>query len=156
MFSCWNSISDRRIAQKGRAPDSNDPTLTEYFEIVSRNVYRARVRLALEKYRGLMVSEGEPRDAAGNIINEPSDDELLPQVSEECLRAQQPLPVLDLKWNTVPNPSAPERDAQAPLAEEPDPQDRRVDTCPYSRGDLEFLRRHAASPSAAYLITAAT
>ena len=34
------------------AATSSDPAVKEYFEIVSRNVHRARVRLTMEKYRG--------------------------------------------------------------------------------------------------------
>ena len=66
---------------------------------------------------------------------------------------QLSLPVLGTKWNTVPNPSTPKRNPQAPPSAEPDPRGRRVDA-PSSEGDSEFPRRHAMPPPAAYVITA--
>ena len=70
--------------------------------------------------------------------------------------AQQSFPVLDLDWETCPNPSAPKRDVQAPPPTEPDSKAPRVDKSSYSRGDLEFPRRHAMSPLASYLIAVTT
>ena len=68
------------------APD--DPAPKEYFEIVSRNVYRARVRrLTPEQFRGRTGSENEPRDSRRDFLFAPSGDELLPQVSGESLSA---------------------------------------------------------------------
>ena len=95
LFAFRNSTTDLRSAKNGWALTSNDPASTEYFEIVSRNVRRARVRLPLEKYRGQLGLESEPRDFAGNVTNEPSDDALLLQVSEGSLLTQRSFPVLD-------------------------------------------------------------
>ena len=47
LFSCWNAITDLRIQKNGWAMASSDLALKEYFEIVSRNVHRARVRSTL-------------------------------------------------------------------------------------------------------------
>ena len=54
--------------------ESPDAPRKEYFEVVSRNVSRARVRLSLEKARANAGEEDLPRDHEGNIIAEPSDD----------------------------------------------------------------------------------
>ena len=100
-----------------------------------------------------MGSECEPRDSAGCIINEPSDDESILQVSEESLLTQPSCPELGPKWSKVPNPPTPKRDAQAPPSAAPDPKARRVDPSSFSKSDLGFSHRHAMSPPAAYLIT---
>ena len=120
---------------------------------MSRNVNRARIRLALGIYRGRMGAEDEPRDPTGNIINEPSDDELPPPASEGSLLPQQPIPVLDPKWNSVQNPSAPKRTAPHSSRAAPDPRAHRVSGSSVSAGDLEFPHRHAMSSPASCLIT---
>ena len=38
LFSCWNAITELRIAKNGWALASDEPALKEFFEIVSRNV----------------------------------------------------------------------------------------------------------------------
>ena len=117
----------------------------EYFEIAPRNVSRARICLTIERYRGQMGSEGEPRDAAGNPIKVPPDNELLRFVQGGLLLPQKSSPALDPRWNTVPrganrvgircpkafvpldpssirlpNPTVPQRDAKAPPSTQPD------------------------------------
>ena len=69
---------------------------------------------------------------------------------------QQPYTVIDHKWNTVQNPSAPTRAVPDSAPAGPDPKARRADAPPFSRGDLEFPHRHAMSPPASYLITVTT
>ena len=91
LLSCWYAITDDPALNLA----SGDPALKEYFEIVSRNVSRARVRSTLEQSRGRAGSENEPRDSKRSILNEPSGNELLPQVSDESLLAQHSYPVLD-------------------------------------------------------------
>ena len=90
LFACWDSIADLRIAQNNWPLTSGDPGLMGIFEIAPRNVRRARFRLTIEKYRGLIGSDSEPRYAAGNPINVPSDDELLLLVPEERSFANSP------------------------------------------------------------------
>ena len=140
-FACWSSITDLRIAQNGW--------------VLTSDVNRARVRLTPERYRGQMGSECEPRNSAGCFLHDPSDDESLPQVSEESLLTQLSCPELGPKWSKVPNPPTPKRDAQAPPSAEPDPKAQRVEPSSFSKSDLGFSHRHAMSPPAAYLITAA-
>ena len=81
---------------------STDPALKKFFEIVSRNVRRARVRLTLEKYRGQIGWGATPEDAEGNIINDPSDGEVPLIVSDGLLLAKESLLVLDTPWNVSP------------------------------------------------------
>ena len=97
LFACRNAISDLRIAKNGWALVSDDPLLKEYFDIVSRNVRRARVRLTLDNYRGQMGSGTAPRDPAGDIINDPSDDGLPPIAPDEISPAQESFPALGPK-----------------------------------------------------------
>ena len=104
LFVWWGSIADLRKAQNSWPRPSDGPTLMEYVEIVRRNVHCARIRPTLEFRRGQMGSESESRDAAGNIIYEPSDDELLRLVSGESFLSRHSFPVKKLKWSTVPNP----------------------------------------------------
>ena len=155
LFACSNSIADLRIAKNNWPLASDDPGLGEFSEVVSRNVHRARIRLTLEKYRAQNGSESEPRGAVGNIMNEPSGDELSLWVSQKSLLAQHSAPVLDPKWSSGPNPSTPKRDAQARSPTDPDSKAPRVGALSYSRGDLEFPYRHAMLPPASYLISLA-
>ena len=71
LLSCWGAITDIRRQGNGWTTASSDPALKEYFEIVSRNVHRARVRLTLEKYRGQLGWDTTPKGADGNIITDP-------------------------------------------------------------------------------------
>ena len=114
-------MSDIRIAKNGRALASDDPALEEYFEVAPRNARRARVRLTVEKFRGQMGSESVSRDLMGDIINDPSDDELPPIIPDEILLAQESCPALDPEWDTTPNPNTPERQAPASSRVAPDP-----------------------------------
>ena len=102
-----------------------------------------------------MGSEGEPRVAEGNRINESPDDESSPLVSEESLLPQQPSRVSDPKWYTVPNPSTPKRDAEAPPPTHPDWKASQVDASSYSCGDMEFPRRYLMTPAASCSTTVA-
>ena len=69
-----------------------------------------------------------PRDPAGTIINDPSGDELPPNIPEETLLAQEPFTALDPKWDTAPNPNAPKRTAPASSRVAPDPKAHRADS----------------------------
>ena len=149
MFSYLDAITDLRIAKNGCPLASGDPALNEYIDIVSRNVNRARVRLTIEQRGGHAGSENEPRKFKANFINEPSDVELPPEVSEEFLLAQHSFPVLGPGRNAVPNPHTPKRKA-------PDTRAPRVGAPSVSKGDLEFSRRRAMSPPASYLIEVTT
>ena len=114
LFACWRTISDLRIEKNRWSVASDDPAFQEFFEIASRNVSRARSRVTIERRRGQMDPESAPQDAVGNIVNEQSDDELLPLVPEELLPPKRPCPVLGPEWDTIPNPTTPRRDAEAP------------------------------------------
>ena len=70
-FACWNTITDSRTEKHNWVLASDDPMLKVFFE----NVSRARIRLAIEKYRGQMGSGSLPQDAEANIIDEPAGDE---------------------------------------------------------------------------------
>ena len=94
LFAFWNSITDLQIAKTKWPLAPDGPAPEEYIDIAPRNVRRARIRLTIVEYRGQMGSESEPRDAAGYLSKEPSDDELLPLGPEEVLLAQQSFPVL--------------------------------------------------------------
>ena len=127
MFARWNSISDPRIAKNGWAFAPGDPALEEYSEIVSRHVRRVRVRLAPGKFRGHVGSESVPRGRAGNIIIDPSDDELPPSTPGEILLSQESFPVLGPEGNTTPNPNTPKRNAPDSSSASPGPKAPRVD-----------------------------
>ena len=148
LFARWNSITDLRIAQNGRALASDDPASREYFGIAPRNVRRARVNLTVEKDCGPMGSESEPRDFAGYITKEPPDGEVLLQLSEKSLLTRQSFPVLDTECNKAPGPSTPTRNAPGAPPAEPDPKSHRVDISSFSPSDREFPNRHAVSPPA--------
>ena len=156
LFARWNAISDLRIEKNGWTLASDDSALKEHSGIVSRNVNRARVRLALEKYRGAMGSDSAPRDPAGNVINDPSDDEPPPVIPDDVLLAQTSFPVLDPKWNNVPNPSTPKRTAQDPSSDAPDPKAQRVNSPSVSTEDKEFSSRRATYHPASYFVRVAT
>ena len=74
-----------------------------------------------------MGPKSAQQDAAGNIINDPSADELLPLVPQELLLPRRPFPVSGPKWYTVPNPAAPKRDAEAPPLTQPGSKVPRAD-----------------------------
>ena len=93
----WNTFTDLRIGGNNSPLVSGDPTLKEYFEIAPRNVSRARICLTIGEYRGQMGSESAPQYAAGDTVNDPFDDEVLPLVPEELLSPQQSCPVLGQK-----------------------------------------------------------
>ena len=63
LFASWNVLTDLRIDIHEWAPASNDPALKEYFEVIPRNVTRARVHLRLEKFRRRLGPDDLPRDA---------------------------------------------------------------------------------------------
>ena len=102
-----------------------------YIEIAPRNVHRARIRPTVEKFRGQMGSDSEPRNDKGNPIDETPDDDLSPWAPGGLLVPKQSFPVLGPKRNTVQNPAAPKRDAKAPPATRPDSKAPRVDTSSY-------------------------
>ena len=156
LFSCWNAITDLRIAKNGWALASDDPASKERFEIAPRNVNRARVGLTLERFRGDAGSDNEPRVAERNIFYGPSDNKLLQQVSDESLLAQHCIPVLGPKWTSVPNPHTPERNAPDVSRTAPGPEAHRVDASLTSKGASEFSNRHAAPPPPASQLIAVT
>ena len=156
LFASWTSVADLRVAKNNWPLASDNPALTEYFEIAPRNVRRARIRLTIEKSRGHMGPDSEPRNAAGNLTNKPSDDELPPVAPEELLLAQQTSSVLGPRWYAIPNPAAPKRDAKAPPPTQPDAKAPRVDASSYLQGDMEFPYRYTMTPPASYLVAVTT
>ena len=130
-----------RIEKNKWSLASDDPALEEFFGMAPRNAPLARIRLTIKRYRGRMGAESAPKDAAGNLVNEPSDDELLPLVPAELLLPQRPSLKLGPKWSSFPNPITSERDAKAPPPTEPGPEVPRVDGRPYLQGDLDFSQR---------------
>ena len=144
LFSFWNAITALRIQKNGWAMASSDPALEEHFEIASRNVRRARVRSSLEKYRGQIGWDTISRDASRDVFNEPSDDKLPPNVSDDLLLAQDPSPVLDPSWHVSPNPNTPSGRPK-PLAHSVDSgrKSARIDHASTSKGDQDFATPHA-------------
>ena len=135
------------------AMDSPDPALEEYFEIVSRNAHRARVRLTLEKYRGQMGWDTAPKDADGNIINDPSDDELPPKVSDGLLLAQDSFSVLEPSRNVSPNLKTPSKRPPPPShSVGPGRNSARIDPTSMSKDAQDFATRHAVT-NLMYIIT---
>ena len=118
--------------------------MKECFEIAPRNVNHVRVRPTVEKYRGQMGSDTVPRDPAGSIINDPSDDELPPIVHEEILLAQESSPALDLTLYTSPNLNTPSK-RPAPYSSDvaPDPEAPRAVSTLFSKDDQDFANHHA-------------
>ena len=153
LFSGWNVLTDLRLDAHEWVLASNDPAVKEYFGVVSRNVARARVRSVLGKPRRQLGPDELPCDAEGNVITEPSDDEMLPPVSEERLLSQTPLPVLGPAWNAFGNPTAPEREPQCAPPTEPDSKVVRMEGASCAKDDLAFTQRRAMGPSPSQLIT---
>ena len=102
-----------------------------------------------------MGSESVPRDPAGRIINDPSDDELPPIIPDEILLAQESFKTLGPTWNTTLNPNTPQRYAPDSSRVALGPKAPRADASSRSKGDQEFPSRHAASPPASYLVAVA-
>ena len=98
--------------------------------------------------------DSEPRDAGGNIIHDPSDDELPPNIPGDISLAQESSPTLELKWYTSPNPNTPpNRPAPSTSHAAQDRKAPRVDSTSVSKDDQDLANRHAmAAP--AYFITA--
>ena len=153
LFPCWRAITDLRIEINGWALSSSDPALMEYFETVSRNVCRARVRSTLGKYRGHVGCCAEPRDDEGDINNDFSYDELPPNEPDDLLVAQDSSPALDPTWNVSRNPSTPpKRPAPSFPDVAPDRKSPRVNPTPASKDDQDFANRRAMT-TPTYLIT---
>ena len=76
----------------------------DLYEVVSRNVNKPRVPLGLEQAGSQEGSGAVIRDAGGNVIAEPSDDEILPTVPNDGLSADASFPALDPTWNQIGNP----------------------------------------------------
>ena len=79
-----------------------------------------------------------PKGAEGNIIADPSYDEL----------AQDSAPALDPTWNVSPNPNAPSK-RPAPSSSEvaPDRKADHVDSALASKDDQDFANRHTMTIS---------
>ena len=147
LFSRWNAISGLRIQKNGWALSSSDPALREYFEIVSRNVRRARARRTLEQIRDQM--------GRGADLNDPSDAELPPNVSGDLLLAQDSSPAFGPTWNVFPDPGTPSKRPRNPVSPDaaPDPKAARVAPTSAFKGGQDFANRHAMTTST-YLTTA--
>lgn len=91
----WNIASDCRIAAKQWPAESQSSDCEELVEAVQENINRGRVRLALEQARSQVGSDEATRDLDGNIISYPSDDELIPPVSQDTVLAQTSCPEMD-------------------------------------------------------------
>ena len=111
---------------------------------------------ALEKPRRQRDPDYVPQGEEGNVIDEPSDDELLPLVPEELCLPQRHFPALGPTWNALPNPTAPRRDPQSFPPTGPDAEVPRVDGDSYEKGDLDFSRRYTLTPPSSYVITVTT
>ena len=153
LFAGWSTLPELRIATRKWALGSDDVALKEFFEVVSRNVTRARVRLSSEKSRIQVGADDLPRHVDGNVIAELSGDELIPQASEDTLPTQISFPILDTTWKTFGNPTTPKRDPQSAPPTEPDPRVARTEGTSSAKEDLAFTLRHAMGFSASQLIT---
>ena len=81
------------------SPDSPHPKRREQYEVVTRNVDRARKRLASDQARRWAGNDSDIRGEEGNIAHASSHDELIPPVSNETLVAHSLFPALDPTWN---------------------------------------------------------
>ena len=77
LFACWNAPRDLRIGTHRGVLAWND--------LASPECNSRTCSLEHGKSRRRMGSDDLPRDAEGNVTNEPSDDESLPPVSEALL-----------------------------------------------------------------------
>ena len=97
--------------------------------------------------------DSEPRDSKGNIVNDPSDDELLPNVPGDLALAQDSSPVADPTWNASPNPNAPSKRPAPPFPDvAPDGRAARVDPASAPKDDQVFAICYAMT-TPTYLIT---
>ena len=129
--------------------ESDDPALMGFFDVVSREVSRARIRLAVEKHIGQTCSDGLSQDAEGNIATAP------PLVPGDLLMPRTPFPVFGPEWNAVRDPATPRRDAKARPPAEPDSEVPRADGDSYKQGDLDPPPHYTLTPPASCLIAAA-
>ena len=82
-----------------------------------------------------------PRDSGGNVITGPSDEELIPQVSDEIPLPQASFLALGPTWNSIGNPTAPKRDGNR--LDGPDPEIVKTSDATESElGDNAFTMRH--------------
>ena len=146
LFACWNAITDLRIDTRKWVLASDGQAVKGNCEIVSRFVFRARIRPIVEKSRRQMGPDYSPRDEEGNVINEPSDDELPPPDSGELLLPQRPFRILGPTWNALANPAAPKREPQSPPPAEPDSKVPRVDGDSCAQDDLASSPRYTSTP----------
>ena len=152
LFACRNVFADLRIATHIWVLVSNDPASTEYFVVASRNVTRARASLSLGKYRRPMGAGDLPRDAEGNVVDEPPGGEMLLPVSGDILPSQTPIAIFGPTWNTFGNPATPRREPQYAPPTAPDPEVARMEGASRAKDDVGLTQRYAASPSASQLI----
>ena len=99
-----------------------------------------------------MGADDLPRDAEGNVIAGPSDDELIPRVSDDTHLDRTPLPALGPTWNSRGNPAAPRRDTQSAPPAEPDPRDAGTEGAASAQEGLAFTQRGAMGIPASQFI----
>ena len=125
-LALWELEYPDRFADCQKSMGLRDVEREEFFDPVSRNVTRERVRLSLEKATAQVVGNEMPRDRDGNVFNGPPDDGLIPQVSRDALPAHTCFPVSGPTWSSGGNPTAPGR---APLSAPPaEPEPRVAET----------------------------
>ena len=85
-----------------------------------------------------------PKDADGDIINDPADYEVPPNVSDGILLAQESFPALGPTWNAPPDPNKPFKHPppRSHLAD-PGRTPARVEPASTSKGDQDFVNRCA-------------
>ena len=119
--------------------ESQHAECRENWKAAKRNLERARRRLAWEHAKAKAGSTAQIRDENGSILQEPSDNKLIPPVSEETLAEHALFPDPRPTWKKemhrnqdgpCPNPNTPEREGGTLAGPESQRQkiDENVDT----------------------------
>ena len=122
---------------------SEDEARREFFDVASRDVARAQIRLILGKTHDQSSATELPHDHDWGLLTSPSDDEPIPQVSDDALRTQLSFPFLGPAWDLGGTPTTPKRKTIESSATQPDTKIQRRVEFASAYEDSLFTRRRA-------------
>ena len=94
------SVPERRMQVDGWKTGSFQYERCAFWEVASRNSGSAQRRRLWGLAEANAVGGGPICTEDGRVVDEPSEDELVPHASEEGLAAHSSFPVLGADWNT--------------------------------------------------------
>ena len=92
-------VSERRIQVNGWAMEPPRMGRRAFWGVAFRSADRVRRRWLWELARAKTEAGGPIRTGSGDIMNEHSDDEFIPDDSRENLAAYSSFPLLEANWN---------------------------------------------------------